>query len=217
MRAAATWRALHVLSCARRAPTRNAAVDFGCRTAPAPGVHLGLVVLAARNPSCWPWWSSLALLVSCCCSSFWGLFPVSPFLHLPSSLVAPPPSFHLWARSFLAAVAEYINSLLLSFGNRRAQPPKETPGAPQLPLHASSTLSLPRVRPPWTLEEAEMRRGDRLSLWGPDVGQRPANAPRLKTFLGSSSSPPSPPQPPGGCHNLVFVSDAEEKDRRSYF
>ncbi|CAI5789461.1 Hypothetical predicted protein [Podarcis lilfordi] len=114
--------------------------------------------------------------------------------------------------------------LLLIAGSlsRSTRPPKEdlkeTPEAPQLPLHASSTLSLPRVRPPWTLEEAELRRGDRLSLWGPDVGQRPANAPRLKTFLGSSSSLPSPPQPLGGCHNLVFVSDAaEEKDRRSYF
>ncbi|XP_053265768.1 uncharacterized protein LOC128424021 isoform X3 [Podarcis raffonei] len=114
--------------------------------------------------------------------------------------------------------------LLLIAGSlsRSTRPPKEdlkeTPDAPQLPLHASSTLSLPRVRPPWTLEEAEMRRGDRLSLWGPDVGQRPANAPRLKTFLGSSSSLPSPPQPLGGCHNLVFVSDAaEEKDRRSFF
>ncbi|XP_077772785.1 uncharacterized protein LOC144324981 isoform X2 [Podarcis muralis] len=114
--------------------------------------------------------------------------------------------------------------LLLIAGSlsRSTRPPKEdlkeTPDAPQLPLHASSTLSLPRVRPPWSLEEAEMRRGDRLSLWGPDVGQRPANAPRLKTFLGSLSSQPSPPQPLGGCHNLVFVSDAaEEKDRRSYF
>ncbi|XP_062977594.1 protein HEG-like isoform X2 [Elgaria multicarinata webbii] len=90
--------------------------------------------------------------------------------------------------------------------------PQEPSTTPQLPLH-SSTLSLPRVRPPWTMQETEggpLGSRTPLSLWDTDGRPPVAGAPTMKTFLGSPSSLSSAPQPLGGCSNLVFVNDAEE-------
>ncbi|XP_042333144.1 protein HEG homolog 1-like isoform X2 [Sceloporus undulatus] len=114
--------------------------------------------------------------------------------------------------------------LLVVFRLGRAQPSQEPHSPPQLPLH-SPTLSLPRVRPPWTTMEAPVpHAGSRPAplpqWWELDGGPRlAADTPSMKTFLGSPRRSPSAaaPQPLGGTSNFVFVGDGEEGGKRSFF